>query len=596
MNKLTLPLTQEQLERLNTLLQELTPQQQAWLAGYLWNRSSINTNIENIDLPVVTENNHSEAITILSASQTGNARRVAEQLFMDMERMGFNVTLSQAGEYKWKQISQEKYLFIITSTQGEGEPPEEALSLYKFLFSKKAPQLDELKYCVLALGDSSYEFFCKAGKDFDTQLANLGGKRLMKLLECDVDYQASADQWRQKVIDLLNKNLTSSSTISKNTESHQDILVESSIYTKEKPYHALISVNQKITARQAEKDIRHIEIDLGDSQLKYQPGDALGIWFKNRPELINEILSALHLAQDSPVEYHGKTITLFDALTDHYELTQNTPVVVSKYGEFVHDSQLKQIISDTTQLKEYSKNTSLLDMILEYPATMKAEDFLSCLRPLTPRLYSIASSQEEAGNEVHITVGIVEYLKKGKKRFGGSSGYLASLKEDDEVKIFIEPNDRFRLPDPSKPIIMIGCGTGIAPFRAFMQQREADSATGKNWLFFGNQHFISDFLYQTEWQHYVKSGLLTKIDLAWSRDQAQKIYVQDKIIENAAEIWKWIKEGAYIYICGDALKMGKDVEKALVHIIGKEGKMNEEEANDFINILRAEQRYLKDIY
>lgn len=593
MNNLTLPITQEQLKKLNALLKELNSTQQAWLAGYLWNASN-NLNPENICLTVNNEINSLTTITIISASQTGNSKKIAEQLFVDIERIGLNVKLIQAGDYKLKQIFQEKYLFIITSTHGDGEPPEEALALFKFLFSKKITHLNSLNYSILALGDSSYDFFCKAGKDFDSQLYKLGGKRIMDMMECDLDYQKTADLWRQNVINYLEKNL-SSITQSK-SQSHQEILVESSIYTKEKPFHAQISVNQKITARQADKDIRHIEIDLGDSQLKYQPGDALGIWFKNMPELINEILSVLQLAQDSPVNYFGKTITLFDALTHHYELTQNTPIIVTKYAKFAGKSKLNQIISNEFDLKEYSKNTPIVDMILQYPAIITAEEFLSCLRPLTPRLYSIASSQEEVGNEAHITVGVVKYLKNGKKRYGGASGYLSFLKENDEVKIFIEPNDRFRLPASVVPIIMIGCGTGIAPFRAFMQQREADSAKGKNWLFFGNQHFISDFLYQTEWQHYVKTGLLTQIDLAWSRDQAQKIYVQDKIFNKASEIWNWINDGAHIYVCGDALKMAQDVEKTLTNIIMKEGNMNKEEAEDFINNLRVAQRYLKDIY
>lgn len=593
MNNLTLPITQEQLKKLNAFLKELNSTQQAWLAGYLWNVSN-NLNSENTYLPSNNEINSLTTITIISASQTGNSKKIAEQLFVDIERIGLNVKLIQAGDYKFKQISQEKYLFIITSTHGDGEPPEEALALFKFLFSKKITHLNSLNYSILALGDSSYDFFCKAGKDFDSQLYKLGGKRIMDLMECDLDYQKTADLWRQNVINYLEKNL-SSITQSK-SQSHQEILVESSIYTKEKPFHAQISVNQKITARQADKDIRHIEIDLGDSQLKYQPGDALGIWFKNMPELINEILSVLQLAQDSPVNYFGKTITLFDALTHHYELTQNTPIIVTKYAKFAGKSKFNQIISNEFDLKEYSKNTPIVDMILQYPAVITAEEFLSCLRPLTPRLYSIASSQEEVDNEAHITVGVVKYLKNGKKRYGGASGYLSFLKENDEVKIFIEPNDRFRLPTSNVPIIMIGCGTGIAPFRAFMQQREADSAKGKNWLFFGNQHFISDFLYQTEWQHYVKTGLLTQIDLAWSRDQGQKIYVQDKIFNKASEIWNWINDGAHIYVCGDALKMAQDVEKTLTNIIMKEGNMNKEEAEDFINNLRVAQRYLKDIY
>ncbi|MDR1876073.1 MAG: NADPH-dependent assimilatory sulfite reductase flavoprotein subunit [Flavobacteriaceae bacterium] len=593
MKNFIIPLSEEQLAKLKATIKELTPLQLAWVSGYFWNLASS----ENTDTTIKSEEpeeSNAPNITIISASQTGNARKIAEQLYNDVQRTGLKVNLQKAGEYKFKHISKEDFLFIITSTQGEGEPPEEALPLYKFLFSNKISDLTGVKYAVFGLGDTSYDFFSKAGKDFDARLSELGGQRVLDRVDADVDYQLIADDWRQKVVEYLShegvQNIKTQQKIS-------EIVVGSSLYTKENPFTAVVSVNQKITARQSEKEVRHLEIDISNSHLYYQPGDTLGIWYKNSPDLIDEILSVLKLDKNESVHWEGKTISIFEALTEHYEITQNNKVIASKYAGFTKKSKLKKIVSNVEELSRYVKETPLVDMLREYPVQLSAEQFLSCLRPLTPRLYSISSSQAETEDEVHITVGVVRYHVGDKERTGGASGYLATLKEGDEVKIFIEPNDRFRLPaDDSAPIIMIGAGTGIAPYRAFLQQREADVANGKNWLFFGNQHFISDFLYQVEWQRYVKSGILTRIDLAWSRDQEYKIYVQDRIREQSKEIWKWLQDGAYIYVCGDASQMAKEVENTLLEVIKEEGNLSQEQAEDFIDELRSNQRYQRDIY
>ncbi len=592
MKNLTLPLSEEQLTQLKTTTRELSSHQLAWVSGYLWSLSSNRPETVEVEVDVLDDPN--PVITILSASQTGNARKIAEQLHQDISRTGLNVNLQKAGEYKTKQLSKEDFLLIITSTQGEGEPPEEALPLHKFLFSNKISRLENLKYAVFSLGDTSYEFFCKAGKDIDERLSELGGQRILERTEADVDYHLMADNWKQQVVEYLSQNY---SRLSIREEKIPEISVESSLYTKENPFHATVSVNQLITARQSEKEVRHLEIDISNSQLRYQPGDTLGIWYENDPELISEILLLLNLEKDSPVNWEGETITLYEALSSRYELTQNTKTIVSRYAEFTGNSKLKELASQDSELQKYAKGTPLADMIREFPAQLSAEDFLSCLRPLTPRFYSISSSQEEAEDEIHITLGVVRYDIGKKKRTGGASGFLASRKEGDRIRIFIEYNDRFRLPaNPSTPIIMIGAGTGIAPYRAFLQQRETDSSTGKNWLFFGNPHFTSDFLYQTEWQQYAKKGILTRIDLAWSRDQSEKIYVQDRIREQSREIWNWLRDGSYIYVCGDASRMAKDVENALLDVIQKEGNMNKEQAEDFIDELRTESRYLRDIY
>ncbi|ELY5801172.1 NADPH-dependent assimilatory sulfite reductase flavoprotein subunit [Cronobacter sakazakii] len=590
-----LPLSPEQLARLQTATHDFTPTQLAWLSGYFWGMVNQQPGAAVMQTPSAP----ASVITLISASQTGNARRVAEALRDDLLAAQLNVNLVNAGDYKFKQIAQEKLLIVVASTQGEGDPPEEAVALHKFLLSKKAPKLDGTAFAVFGLGDTSYEHFCQAGKDFDTRLAELGAERLLDRVDADVEYQAAAQAWRQRVVDVLKarvpKEAPSQAAI---TASGAVNLVDSTPYTKESPLTATLSVNQKITGRHSQKDVRHIEIDLGDAGLRYQPGDALGVWYQNDPALVQELLELLWLKGDEPVTVGEKTLPLSEALQWHFELTVNTAAIVENYATLTRSEALLPLVGDKAKLQDYAARTPIVDMVRFAPAQLEADQLLGLLRPLTPRLYSIASSQAEVENEVHITVGVVRFDIEGRARAGGASSYLADrLEEDGEVRVFIEHNDNFRLPTtPETPVIMIGPGTGIAPFRAFMQQREADGATGKNWLFFGNPHFTEDFLYQVEWQRYVKEGLLTRIDLAWSRDQDHKIYVQDKIREQGAELWRWIQEGAHLYVCGDANRMAKDVEQALLEVIAAYGGMDAEAADEYLSELRVERRYQRDVY
>ncbi|ACS84668.1 NADPH-dependent assimilatory sulfite reductase flavoprotein subunit [Musicola paradisiaca] len=595
-----LPLSAEQLSRLQAAIGDLSPTQLAWLSGYFWGVAqqpgvAVAQTADAASTAIAAAPPIS--ITLIAASQTGNARRVAEQMRDDLQAAGLPVSLVNAGDYKFKQIGQEKLLLIVTSTQGEGEPPEEAVALYKFLFSKKAPQLTDTAFAVFGLGDTSYEFFSKAGKDFDSRLAELGATRLLARVDADVAFQPQAEQWRRQVVDAL-KGRLAVQPVTTTAGIASAPAAAASIYSKESPYTASLTVNQKITGRHSEKDIRHIEIDLGESGLQYQPGDALGVWYENAPELVRELLALLWLKGDEPVVVNGATLPLEQALQRHFELTQNTAPLVEKYAALARNEKLLGLLADKAALQQYAQRTPLVDMVREAPVELTPEQLTGLLRPLTPRLYSIASAQDEVGGEVHITVGVVRYEYEGRARTGGASGYLADyVGEEGEVRVFIEHNDHFRLPaDPQTPVIMIGPGTGIAPFRAFMQQREAQGAGGQNWLFFGNPHFTEDFLYQVEWQRYVKGGLLTRIDLAWSRDQAHKVYVQDRIREQGADVWRWIQDGAHIYVCGDANRMAKDVEQALLAVLSEQGGMDVEQADEFLSELRLERRYQRDVY
>ncbi|EGZ3935441.1 NADPH-dependent assimilatory sulfite reductase flavoprotein subunit [Salmonella enterica subsp. enterica serovar Albuquerque] len=589
-----LPLNPEQLARLQAATTDLTPEQLAWVSGYFW--GVLNPRSGAVAVTPAPEGKM-PGITLISASQTGNARRVAEALRDDLLAANLNVTLVNAGDYKFKQIASEKLLVIVTSTQGEGEPPEEAVALHKFLFSKKAPKLTDTAFAVFSLGDTSYEFFCQAGKDFDNKLAELGGERLLDRVDADVEYQSAAAQWRARMVDVL-KSRTPVVTSAQPVASGAVNDIHTSPYTKDAPLTATLSVNQKITGRNSEKDVRHIEIDLGDSGLRYQPGDALGVWYQNDPALVKELVELLWLKGDEPVTVDGKTLPLAEALEWHFELTVNTANIVENYATLTRSESLLPLVGDKAQLQHYAATTPIVDMVRFSPAQLDAQALIDLLRPLTPRLYSIASSQAETENEVHVTVGVVRYDIEGRARAGGASSFLADrVEEEGEVRVFIEHNDNFRLPaNPQTPVIMIGPGTGIAPFRAFMQQRAAEGAEGKNWLFFGNPHFTEDFLYQVEWQRYVKEGVLSRIDMAWSRDQKEKIYVQDKLCEQGAELWRWINDGAHIYVCGDARRMAADVEKALLEVIAEFGGMDLESADEYLSELRVERRYQRDVY
>ena len=584
------------------LLPTLTPLQLAWLSGYAWSQaSSVEQQVAGQHLAANLTALSAEpfSITVLSGSQTGNAKSVADKVAAELTEAGIAVKRVPLKDYKAKTIADEKYLLLVTSTQGEGEPPEEGVVLHKLLNGKKAPKLTELQFAVLGLGDSSYPNFCQAGKDFDQRFAELGATRLFERVDADLDYSATAEQWIRDIVAIVKEKVAQASPVVQSiaTATTAPVAKESQ-YNKANPFPATLITNQKITGRQSDKDVRHLEFDLAGSDLHYQAGDALGVWFDNDPKLVDEILSLAQIDPTTEVTIERKTQTISTALLSHLELTQNTPAFVKGYAALANNEQLNDLVADNQALQELVQRTPIVDVLHKFPAKLTAEQLVSLLRPLTPRLYSISSSPAEVGEEVHLTVGVVRFEHEGRARSGAASSFLADrVEEDGAVRVFVEHNDNFRLPnDATKPIIMVGSGTGVAPFRAFMQQRVVDEASGKNWLIFGNPHFASDFLYQTEWQQFAKEGFLHKYDFAWSRDQEKKIYVQDKIRENSTALWQWLQEGAYFYVCGDASKMAKDVEQALLDVIAKEGNLSPDEAEDYLNELREEKRYQRDVY
>ncbi|WP_028771608.1 assimilatory sulfite reductase (NADPH) flavoprotein subunit [Shewanella waksmanii] len=589
LSSLASPLSQGQVDKLKQLTAELSAVQLAWVSGYL------SASAELGGSAAATESAPEQTLTILYGSQTGNGRGVAQQLAEKAQAQGYAVNLVSMADYKVRQLKQETLLLAVVSTHGEGEAPDDAIELHKFLASKRAPKLDNLHYSVLALGDTSYEFFCQTGKDFDQRLSALGAKALAPIVECDVDYESDAEAWQQTVLEAV-KPLISASSANTNVVSI-GAAASSNAFSKQKPYTAELLVSQKLTGRDSDRDVRHVEIDLGESELSYQPGDALGVWFNNAEVLVDEILAKLSLGPEETVTIKDETLTLRDALINKREITQIHPALVQGWAQLSGDESLTALAEDREQLRQFVLNHQLADLVASYPVSITAFQLIELLRPITPRLYSIASAQSDVESEVHLTVALVENDRDGVARYGGASRFLAESEEGAEVNVYVEPNNHFRLPEnPETPVIMIGPGTGVAPFRSFLQERSAQGITSDSWLFFGNPHFEQDFLYQTEWQQYLKEGTLSRLDSAFSRDQAHKVYVQHRIAERGEALWQWIEAGAHIYICGDAERMAKDVHQALLDVIAQYGGKSAEEAEAFLEALRSDKRYQKDVY
>ncbi|WP_028863221.1 assimilatory sulfite reductase (NADPH) flavoprotein subunit [Psychromonas aquimarina] len=587
---LTSPLSQLQLSQLQQAMADFTPVQTAWVSGYLAGVSQA---------PATAQTSTGQSLTILYGSQTGNSKGVAEQLADQAAAKGLTFRLVSMADYKVKSIKDESHLLIVVSTNGEGEAPDDAIDLHQFLVTKKAPKLENLKFAVLGLGDSSYEFFCQTGKDFEQRISALGAEIILERLDADVDYeqvtQAWFDQALAKVEETLEKGGASAVPAAVSA-----VPAAANKYDKHKPFSASLISSQKITGDKSAKDVSHIEIDLEGSDLTYSAGDALGVWFENDEAVVDALIAKLGLSAEKQIQLEDRNITLKKALTADFELTGTHPAFVEAYAELTNNAQLLKLAEDKNALRDFANNHQIIDIVTADGNEAVTEDnFTALLRRISPRLYSIASSQSEVDQEVHLTVGAVTFENaQGDLRGGGASTFLSHrIEEGAAVKVFIEDNHNFRLPaDPDTAVIMVGPGTGIAPFRAFMQERDAADASGKNWLLFGEQTFNEDFLYQTEWQAHLKSGLLSRLDLAFSRDQAEKIYVQDRLKENAAEVYQWLEDGAHFYVCGDANRMAKDVHNTLIEIISEQGKKSPEQAKENLNELRKAKRYQRDVY
>ena len=540
-----------------------------------------------------------ERLTVVYGSQTGNARRVAEALAAKFETEGLPVRLLRADAYPTRELKDEHYLAIVISTQGDGDPPDDARALVEFLDGKRAPKLPGLRYTVLGLGDSSYPQFCAIGQRIDARLEALGAQRWVARADADLDIDSVATPWAAQVLAEGKEALKARSAPLATVTPLRPHLAAPVAWTRERPFTAELLTNQRITGRGSEKDIRHIELSLEGAGLDYEPGDALGVIVENPPALVEAIVAELGLDAAAPVTVGTDTLPLRDWLGKRREITRLSRPFVATHAAHAGSEALNRLLAPDQRdaLTALLADTQIIDLLHEYPGAWTAEALVEALRPLQPRLYSIASSRKAVGDEAHLTVAHVEYQRGDATRWGAASHFLAAREEGAQVQVYIEHNERFRLPaDGAKDIIMIGPGTGVAPFRAFVQEREAVAATGRNWLFFGNPHAREDFLYQVEWQDALKRGALHRLDLAFSRDQASKLYVQHRLREQARELFAWLENGAHLYVCGDATRMARDVHAALLEIIAVQGGKSAEDANDYLNALQAQGRYARDVY
>lgn len=595
------PFNQEQVELLNRLLPTLTETQKVWLNGYLSATQSFSAITEAPSQELLVkqqEKTISKEVTILYGSQTGNAQRIAENAAKKLEEKGFQVAVSSMSDFKPNQLKKVKNLLIAVSTHGEGDPPDNALTFHEFVNGRRAPKLDDLHFSVLSLGDSSYEFFCQTGKDFDERLEELGGKRLYPRVDCDLDYDEPATEWLEGVI----AGLSEAGEAAIVASAEQSVVGES-VYSRKNPFKAEVLENLNLNGRGSNKETCHLELSLEGSGLTFEPGDSLGVYPENDPALVDLILEEIEWEPEEKVTVNkqGDVLSLKEALSSHLEITVLTKSLLEQAAQLSSNEKLRELVSpgNEEKLKAYRQGRDLLDLIRDFGQWGEsAQEFVSTLRKMPARLYSIASSLSANPDEVHLTIGTVRYNTYGRERNGVCSILCAErLQPGDTLPIYIQSNQNFKLPsNPDTPIIMVGPGTGVAPFRSFMQEREEAGIQGKSWMFFGDQHFVTDFLYQTEWQKWLKSGVLSKMDVAFSRDTDEKVYVQNRMLEHSGELFNWLQEGAAVYICGDEKNMAHDVHETLIGIIQKEGSMSHEEAVSYLSNMQKEKRYQRDVY
>lgn len=565
--------------------------QRAWLNGFLAGLYSSDSSGAGAAVAATP-------VTILFGSQTGTAETLSKKTSKLLKAHNCDPKVVDMSDCSLDDLRALAHVLIITSTYGEGEPPDNAMSLHSALMAAAAPRLEGLKYSVLGLGDSSYPDFCKCSKEFDARLEALGAKRIAPMYECDGDPDAPFEAWMAEVKPQLGA-VGESAAGDAGIAVSEDPEDAGPIYSKKNPYPAKLLKTVNLNKIGSSKQTHHVEISLEGSDLNYEVGDALGVYPENNLRLIDEIIMAAGFDADEPTQLpNGREGPLFEALRIHYDVSVLTEPFLLACARLTKNEELKQIVSEETARKAYLDGRGLVDPITDFGVKFPTTEYLIApLRQLAPRLYSISSSPKKHRGEVHLTVGKVHYDAHGRKRLGVCSTYLADHRLDQSVRVYVHANKAFRLTDDNDaPVIMIGPGTGIAPFRAFLEEREARGAQGKNWLFFGDQHMATDFLYEEQIGQWMKDGLLTKFDTAFSRDQAAKVYVQNRIIENAGTFYQWLEEGGYIYICGDASRMAKDVDAAVHSALEIAGNLSAEAAKAYVDQLKKSKRYLRDVY
>ncbi|CAG4892294.1 assimilatory sulfite reductase (NADPH) flavoprotein subunit [Paraburkholderia gardini] len=608
-------LTGAQWEHISGLASSLDSKQLLWVSGFLAgveqaatrDVSPLGTAVDASPAPGDAGHPGQRPLTVLYGSETGNSAALATTLAGHAAKRGLTLSLHDMATYKTRQLKDEHDMLIIVSTYGEGDPPQPAAGFFEFVEGRKAPKLPAVRFAVLALGDSTYEHYCEAGKRLDRRLEELGAQRLKPRVDCDIDYDEAASAWIDDIAATLgNTSLTggksadgmSSAALPASTKT------QTPAFDKRNPFSARIIENIALTGRGSSKETRHIELSLEESGLAFEPGDALGVMPANAPALVETILIELGLAPQTVIDVKGEPVTLGDALANRFEITTLTPRFLDHWAHLSGADALRRLtLADrAVERTDFAHGHHVIDVIRQFPVKgIDAQHLIAGLRPLAPRLYSIASSLAVAPDEVHLTVSTVRYTLHGERRSGIASGHFAERGElDARLPVYVQKNPNFRLPADDVPLIMIGAGTGVAPYRAFMQEREARGAGGRSWLVFGERNFRTDFLYQTEWQTLLKDGVLTRMDVAFSRDRhiedRAKVYVQHRLKEQARDIFAWLEEGAHVYVCGDANRLAPDVHQALAAVISTEGGLGPAAAEDYLHRLQQDRRYQRDVY
>lgn len=603
-------LSPEQEDLTARLASSVSREQAIWLSGYfagVGQGATAAAPAETFapglpDEPAPAASPTARTLTILFGSETGNSKELAGALAEAVRMEGLEARVVDMADYRTRALKEEQDLLVIASTHGEGDPPQTALGFFEFLEGRRAPRLEQTRFAVLGLGDSTYEHYCGAARRVDARLAELGAQRLADRVECDVDYEDEAAAWIQSIAGRLTpvEQPGAAPGPSAVTPRNGTAPATRSGVDKRNPFPAAVLDNIVLTGRGSTKETRHIELSLEDSGLSYEPGDALGVVPRNDQALVESLLERLALSSDAPVTVRKETMGLGQALTSALEITIATPRFVEQWAQLTDAAELHALCgSEQAQARlAFLRDHHVLDIVERFPAPgITPEQLLAGLRPLQPRLYSLASSAAAAPDEAHLTVSTVQYALHDRARTGVASGYLAGLiDEDATVPVYIQSNEHFHLPGDDTAVVMIGAGTGVAPYRAFMQEREARGARGRSWLFFGERNFRTDFLYQVEWQDLLKRGVLSRLDLAFSRDATPKTYVQHRLRQQGRDLYAWLKEGAWLYVCGDAAQMAPDVHAALVDVVVEHGGRDRERAEEYLAALKRDRRYRLDVY
>jgi len=587
----TQPLSPEQEQLLQQLVASLSLEQALWVSGFLSGLAGQG----GLSLSPAAPAGREESLTLLFASESGNAAAVARSVAGKAENRGIAVTVHDLSDYPVRALKKETTILFVTSTHGDGDPPDTAATFFEDLLGKRAPKLTELSYAVLSLGDSTYEFFCEAGKTLDRRLEELGANRIHNRVDCDVDFEGDAEAWTEAVLGKI--AASSQPAVSQPTGAGAGAaFAPQANHSKANPYTAEVLENICITGRGSSKVVNHMELSIEGSGLTYEPGDALGIIPRNDPALVEDLLAALSPA----IMETGDGTPLAQALEEEYEIGMITPSFLEFWAERSDSDFLATLVEPEARVDrfQYLGQHHLLDLVQSHPVPgLSADELTGALRKLQPRLYSIASSPAAFPGEVHLTVGLLSYELRGSSRRGVASGHVCErLGDEGHLPVYVQRNDNFRLPDDDVPAIMISAGTGIAPFRGFVFERQERGTAGKNWLFFGDRQSRTDFLYQTEWQAFLKNGSLNRMDVAFSRDQAEKIYIQQRLREASKNLYAWLQEGAHIYVCGSIDRLAPAVDEALLEIIAKEGDMRPQKAAEQLKDLQKHKRYQKDVY